>query len=237
MASETPHTLHTFKTSHTSLNSTDGGSTFKGKRSQKLTHVDEDAREKPKLEVQNLSTATESEQDQCSANRSGGVEKAIYRTGSEADDIDSGFLEFIRCWLGSIPPERDRALGDALAYILKQESSGHVSVLNCRAKEWQAQARQQVDTAQVRESLGLISGQKPPESLDLGEVLADIRSQLKRLSWTAEDAIAHMIKHCGWSASHPASKYNTFDPLTDEDLIALLEELRRQLTGGKSWIQ
>lgn len=59
----------------------------------------------------------------------------IWRTGLGPNGIKPEFVEWIRKWLNSIPPERDRSKGDAIAYILKQERAGNTDVLEARAEE------------------------------------------------------------------------------------------------------
>lgn len=233
--STTPHTLKTFKTPHTLLNSTGEDFNFQNKNSVPNTHVDstEALVEDHKSKVKHLQNPIDSFEDNCSANRSGGVEKQlpIYRTGTRTDEFNESFVEFIRRWLCSMPPERDRARGDALAYIRNQESSGDFSVINCRADEWRAKQQQVAKAEAIRDTLGLpLDGnQAVPEPLDMGDVLLKIKLQLSRLNWKIEDAIAHMIDKYDWSPRHPASKHNTLDPLTDEDLLALLEALTAEL--------
>lgn len=293
------------------------------------THVDPQAKETIesgsdlKSKVQVLDHPTKNEQDQCSANRSGGVENdlPIYRTGAGPDGLNESFVEFIRLWLCTIAPQRDRARGDALAYIRNQEKTDDLSILICRAMEWkqaqnQAEANQQRrSTLQVmdRPPAPVVNEETPEERLsryqllwqtppcragvrhaiathpewnleiteagphpvqksvetspiqsppkvwklgdecithtdepeifrpdsnddqglvDLGDLLVAIDIHCSRLQWSKQDAIAHMIEKYGWSPHHPASKHNTLDPLTDEDLIALLEALMAQSRQG-----
>jgi DNA-binding Lrp family transcriptional regulator len=59
-----------------------------------------------------------------------------WRTGRGYNDLHPDFVEWIRRWLNSIPPERDRSRGDAIAYIRKQEKAGATNVLDARAEEW-----------------------------------------------------------------------------------------------------
>jgi hypothetical protein len=60
----------------------------------------------------------------------------LWRSNFNSSGIKPEFVEWVRKWLGTIPPERDRSRGDALAYIRNQESSGDLSVLKARAEEW-----------------------------------------------------------------------------------------------------
>ena len=59
-----------------------------------------------------------------------------WRTSRGPNSFKPEFVEWIRKWLSSIPPARDRSKGDAIAYLLKQERGGNLDVLEARAEEW-----------------------------------------------------------------------------------------------------
>lgn len=60
-----------------------------------------------------------------------------------------------------------------------------------------------------------------PIPVDLSDVLFGIDIECDRLGWTRKEAIAHMSEHYGW---RPIA----FQNLADDDLRALLDELRMQ---------
>lgn len=70
-----------------------------------------------------------------------GDELPPWRFDAMSKGIKPEFVEWIRKWLGTIPPERNRSKGDAVAYIRNKESSGDLGVLQARAEEWLAATR------------------------------------------------------------------------------------------------
>ena len=190
-------------------------------------------------QVQNRETPTEHLKDQCSAPHAEPVENVaaqanpsaelrskpadgnamltdsplpLWRTGPSPDGINPDFVEFIRLWLCTIPPQRDRSRGDAVAYIRNQEGTGDLSVLEARAQDWQRQERRAREQQQQQVGLPVV---------DLSDVLAEIEVCLKLLGWTVRQAFDYMVEHHDWCGSHPAISNALISGLTDEDLLAL----------------
>lgn len=233
-----------YESSHTYLNSLNYSNSshslergeenfnFEPEENQKQINI---SRELQALQTKLSSQLPSLQVDQCSASPLVPVEKAIvehpatkmerkfknsrlpnWRVGREPNSINDSFAEFIRRWLSSIPPERNRSRGDAIAYIRKQENSGDLSVLEARAQEWELEQLRPKRPEQA--PAYAFGGAKP---YDYGEAIAEIEAQLLRLGWSKQQAIAQMIDRHNWRCSPEAA----LSQLADWELLELLETL------------
>lgn len=105
----------------------------------------------------------------------------LWRSNLNASGIKPEFVEWVRKWLCTIPPERNRSKGDAVAYIRNKESSGDLGVLQARAEEWLA-ATQTVREAQQRQAIAVepmaISEQIPQGNPDAAANFRRMREAL-----------------------------------------------------------
>jgi DNA-binding transcriptional ArsR family regulator len=237
-------TPHTYSNSSNSLNPShslkrggeENNSEEENEQEQmNISHEVEKLQEK--FSVQQTSTP----EDQSSASVLGVVEKPKprsalplpkeqlpeWRYGPNPEDIYPGFVDFILKWLCSIPPERDRSKGDAIAYIRKQESGGDLLTLRARCQEWKLAEHRAAENQRQREAAKLGS-ESPPPPTDIGDLIAEIEAHLIRLEWSREEAFAHMVEHHGWTASHPAVAAGKLSYILDEDLLVLLEVLNEK---------
>jgi hypothetical protein len=229
---ETPHTIQTYLNSSHSL---ERGGKFLDFEKEKEQEQIEISHQVEALQKNFSSQVLDPGLDQCSAQIS--TQKENYKIGVSSVErveqrfkntdlppwrisreinggINENFIEFIRRWLGSIPPERDRSRGDAIAYIRKQESSGDLSVLEARAQEWELQ--------EFKRSRGAPSVAEP---VDYSDVLAGIEAHLLRLDWSVAAAISAMVDHCGWRCS-PGQSLSQLAGWELEEVAGYLEALQ-----------
>ncbi len=69
------------------------------------------------------------------------------------------------------------------------------------------------------------SSAPPPPQDNLNSVIAGIDAELARLSWSRDQAIAHMVECFEW-------RKIAFDRIVDDDLLALLNELEQMESEG-----
>jgi DNA-binding transcriptional ArsR family regulator len=233
-----PHTIHTYLNLSHSLKHTGEENNSEEENEQEQIYISHEIEKlQEKFSVQQTSTP----EDQSSATVLGVVEKPKLRSalplpkeqlpewrfGSDPEDISPGFIDFIWKWLCSIPPERDRSKGDAIAYIRKQESGGDLLTLRARCQEWKLAEHRAAENQRQREAAKLGS-EPPPPPTDIGDLIAEIEAHLIRLEWSREEAFAHMVEHHGWTASHPAVAAGKLSYILDEDLLVLLEVLNEK---------
>jgi hypothetical protein len=65
-----------------------------------------------------------------------------------------------------------------------------------------------------------------PPQVDLNSVIAGIDGELARLSWSRDQAIAHMVECFEW-------RKIAFDRIVDDDLLTLLNELEQMESEGE----
>lgn len=167
-----------------------------------------------------------------------------WRQGHGPNDLNPEFVEWIRKWLCSIPPVRDRSKGDAIAYIRKQESSGGAEILEARAEEWLL-AEQKARENQLQRDIAIVAVPAPTTATSQGnpEAAANfkkIREMLKDAQKTPAPEIvdtsdlltrlAVQKTRLGWEADRYRQWFqDTFgkpcDHLSDEELLDAAEQL------------
>jgi DNA-binding Lrp family transcriptional regulator len=111
-----------------------------------------------------------------------------WRQGYGSNELNAEFVEWIRKWLCSIPPVRERSKGDAIAYIRKQEANGGLEVLQARAEEWLLAAQRVRENQQHRERaiVAVPAATEPPQgNPEASANFRKMREILKRSKPTA----------------------------------------------------
>ncbi|NJK28777.1 MAG: hypothetical protein HC940_00825 [Acaryochloris sp. SU_5_25] len=200
-SSDCAYTIQTFKTPHTFLNSTGTEKISEEEKEETDQRISlESVGQIIQSKVQLLMQPTDLTKDQSSAPPPDPVEKISasldphptarmeqqfqrggqlppWRTGSSPNDLNPEFVEWIRQWLCTIPPERDRSRGDAIAYIRKQEHTGDNAVLEARAQEWLVTAQKARDNQKQQQMMihRVVLSEKPLLPDDQEETRANLR--------------------------------------------------------------